>query len=377
MKILHITNWFPNRRNPKESLWIRNHIKALTGEENDIIHFEIKFGSLLKRDHFKEKNLEQIITYFPFRVWFLVELLYFFWLYYQFKIKKIHKKYDVVNFHIAYPMLSYWHCIKKGVNKPVVISEHWSAYHFNFGVNKSLPRVQRIFRHKIPVITVSQALANDIKRFAGEEFETFIVPNVVDNKIFYCDESVPREDFFFMVSQWKTPKNPLAVMEAFIEFNVSQRYVLKIGGYGPQWKGMEKWIDVHKVHDQIDMIGPLQSEQVAGYMRRCKAFLHPSEYETFSVVCAEALTCGAYVIAPRIGGIPEIVNGFGMLLESSNKREWMNALRICDNSAYVKTTTSFAYSSERVGQAYRAALKSVICAYHDKVNHTGVTFKIR
>lgn len=361
MRILHITNWYPNLDNPREAVWIKNIINALPADvQNDIVHFEIKIGTPFRRHRVKHENLNQVILYTPFKVWFVIELIYFFWLYYQFKIRRIQKRYDLINFHIAYPMLTYWHRIKKSVDKPVVISEHWSAYHFNFGVKKKLPRIQGIFLQNIPVIAVSHALARDIVSFANAAFPVFVVPNVVDRKVFYPDQNITKENFFFMISQWKAPKNPFVAMEAFAEFNVEKRYVLKIAGYGPMWEDMQRWVNENHASEWVHLVGGLESYQVADYMRRCRAFLHPSEYETFSVVCAEALACGTWVIAPRVGGIPEVVNGFGMLLETGTKVEWTKALQTCDRSSDFKREPPVSYSQERVGREYLTALQSVI-----------------
>lgn len=364
MKVLHVTNWYPNPRNPKESIWIRNVINALPENvESDIIHFEIKTGSFFRKEKFKRENLKQVIFYSPVRFWFMLEFAYFFWLFYQFRIKKIHKRYDIINFHIAYPMLTYWHWIKDSVNKPVVIFEHWSAYHFNFGVKKPLPRIKKIFHQKIPVITVSQALAKDIANFAEAEFPKHVVPNVVDRSIFYSDPEIVRENFLFMVSQWKVPKNPVVAMDAFLEFNIHKRYLLKIAGYGPLWNEMQKWVNKNHAQEWVQLLGPLDSSQIADHMRRCKAFLHPSEYETFSVVCAEARSCGAFVIAPRVGGIPEVVNDFGMLLDASTKTEWVEGLKASVDLPPQKADLEFEFSIERVGDRYVSALKDIINSY--------------
>lgn len=371
MKVLHITNWFPTSAHPKDAPWIKSNIMSLpSSAESDIVHFQIKSDRTMGRRVYRDGNVKQILVTGPWRYWFLLEALYFVWLCFEFGIKKVHRRYDIINFHIAYPMLTYWHIIKRYVKKPVVISEHWSAYHFNFGISKPLRRIQRIFAQNIPVITVSQALANDIRNFAGVEFPTFIVPNAVDTETFYPDPGTPRENCFFMVSNWKSPRDPFPVMQAFLEFDQHGEFTLAIGGYGPLWDDMRKWVERHNASERILLLGLLSSHEVAARMQKCRAFLHPSGYETFSVVCAEAVSCGAVVIAPGVGGIPEVVGEHGILIGSSTKVEWFGALQRLSSRDTIKTPSApDRYSADRVGKIYYAALKNI-------VNHTGLSSEI-
>ena len=365
MRILHITNWFPNEFNKNEAIWIKKHIEALSKNTiNKVFHFNIIKTRKFKYSENKHGELNQTIIGIPFRQWFLFEILYGFWLSYQLIIKKIHKDYDIINFHIAYPMLTYWNWIKRWIKKPVVITEHWSSYHFNFGVKKKLPRVQKIFQQHIPIITVSQALAKDIKLFSGADFQHFVVPNVVDDEMFYFEKDQKRKTYLFMVSQWKEPKTPILVMQAFLESEISFKYSLKIGGYGPLWAEMESFVYRNKAEKKIELLGLLDSEQIADNMRQCIAFLHPSDYETFSVVCAEAVACGAFVIAPNIGGIPEVVDKNGYLLGENTLNQWKNAfLNIPENfnSNYDKK-----FSIKNIGYNYKQVLDEVVGEFKTK-----------
>lgn len=362
MKILHITNWFPNNLNKKESIWIKNQIDSLPANfHSEIIHFKILTSKRIKILTTRNTRLTQKLLELPFEKWLVWEIIYGLWLAYQLIFKKIHKEIDVINFHIAYPMLTYWHWVKRWVKKPIVITEHWSAYHFNFGVKKELPRIQRIFRQSIPVITVSEVLARDIQQFAKTKFPSYILPNVVNDQIFFADSSIEKEPFLFMVSQWKSPKTPILVMKAFLESEVSKKYSLKIGGYGPQWEEINAFVDTHQSKDKIHLIGVLDSQQIADNLQRCTAFLHPSDYETFSVVCAEAVACGAFVIAPNIGGIPEVVGKNGHLMGENNLDNWKFAINSIPTT--FKSSYDGRFSPKTVGKNYERVLNEVIRNY--------------
>jgi L-malate glycosyltransferase len=360
LKVLHITNWYPNKINPNEAPWIKSQIESLDSfVENKVIHIELFHTGKFKFSNSKDLGVRQYLIELPFISWFVYEWIYFLVLFYVLILARKREKYDIINFHIAYPMLSYWQLIKRFVKTPIVITEHWSAYHFHFGVNKPLPRIQKIFKQNISVITVSEALAKDIKMFSGAEFPSYVVPNVVDESIFYPVSSESKENFYFMVSNWKSPKTPLLVMECFLRSPVSENHELVIGGYGPLWMEMEDFVKQNDHAGRIRLIGKLNPPEIAWRLQRCKAFLHPSDYETFSVVSAEAVACGAYVIAPRIGGIPEVVGSNGFLLEENSMEEWAKALISIPNS--FTSSYDLRFSSKRVGKKYFQALESVFC----------------
>ncbi|MBU2915199.1 glycosyltransferase [Reichenbachiella agariperforans] len=339
MNTLHITSWYPTHNNPKSALWVQRHIVALTqsGCNNKIYHLEVNKGdfqlNLGKTEILGNKSYRVISSFLP---WFLMEmiagimLVWILW-------KERNNQYNIINFHIAYPNLTYWHWIKRWVKTPIVITEHWSAFHDNFGLppTTELPRAQRIFRQQIPVIAVSNALLQDIKRFSKANFPSFVVPNVVDTETFRHlpdIQSVPNR--FFMVSLWKTPKDPFTTIRGFAEYTAQHPDAqLRIGGYGPELGKMHTLVDELSIAEQVVWLGTLDSDQIAKEMNTASAFVHLSDYETFSVVCAEAACCGCPVIASKIGGIPEFIDETnGVLLK--NKLDLFQALSFTNEHSW-------------------------------------------
>lgn len=367
MKILHITNWYPNRQNLKGALWIKAHVDALHPFVSDysILHLEIQPSHRFKfhKDNFN-KCLQRIVE-IPTRSWFLLEILSALLLgYYLIRLNVW--KYHVINCHIAYPNLTYWHWVKKFVGVPLIITEHWSAYHFNFGVKKTLPRIQRIFRQKTPVIAVSSSLVRDIKKFSNSDFTSFVVPNVVDTNIFYYRDSLlPPNVSFFMLSQWKWPKDPFTPIKAFAKYIHSAPAKLRIGGYGPQLNEMKILVEDLGLGNYVTFLGTLGGVGIANEFNQASAFLHCSAYESFSVVCAESLCCGCPVVASSVGGIREFVNGSnGILLTNNSTDKWAKALHnitekeICRRDISVESKKKF--DKDIIGQKYFNILDDVI-----------------
>jgi glycosyltransferase involved in cell wall biosynthesis len=254
----------------------------------------------------------------------------------------------------------------------MVITEHWSGYHYNFNISnvKKRKKIQKIFQLQLPVITVSDALLKDIINFSKADFPGYVIPNVIDTTIF---KYVPYNRFsnnmnFLMVSQWKWPKDPFTVLKAWRKvLNIFPRAKLKIGGYGPQLHEMERLVEELHLQNRVSLIGRLTSEQIAYEMSKAEAFIHCSEYETFSVVCAEALCCGIPVIASNVGGISEYIHSYNGILVPENTPEVfsqsiINYVNNREKFEFKKIRDEAAdkFSVEKAGKKYYSVLSEII-----------------
>lgn len=366
MKILHVTNWYPHDKSPNEAVWIERHIKAIAPfVSGKLLHLTVNLSNRFKYNKKKSKTETQVIVETPIKHWYIKEIIFALFLVYYLLKLRVNKRYDIINFHIAYPMLTYWHWIKKIIKTPIVITEHWSAYHYSFGVEKPLPRIQRIFRQNIPVITVSKALAQDIKQFSKSDFQSYVIPNIVNPDLFHPILGVKRQPFFFMVSQWKEPKNPFMIFDTFKHIAENDpNLTLKVAGHGPLWSKMVNWVEANNMKDKILLLGSLQAKEIAVNMQTCRAFLHCSEYETFSVVCAEAVCCGSPVIASGVGGILEVVNkNQGVLIKKNSLEDWVLGFRRFsekNSKNQFNINSGFdLYSKEKIGKQYFQVLKKI------------------
>lgn len=340
MNVLHITNWYPNQWNQRETLFIQEQFRASDDRvAQELWHVQVRNGEALFHLHQgKHSDSENyLIIETKISAWWLQELLTLSLLL-LLRIKLLGRHWDGVNIHIAYPLLRFTRLVSFLFNRKLVITEHWSAYRRNFNLpdsSKGKRRIQNIFHHGIPVITVSKALRDDIVRFSQtDRFPQYIVPNVVDPKIFYPNIPirVPASTTFLMVASWTPIKSPLLVMLAFAELvkefpNAS----LRIVGYGAQWSDMQEFVAAHHLSDSIALLGAMPKSAIAEEMRLSQCFVHASKYETFSVVCAEALCCGLPVIASEVGGIPEFVNANNGILVDNTHAAWLGAMRAIAN----------------------------------------------
>lgn len=381
MKILHITNWYPDQDDPLHAVWLRRLIISLNPHcQQTIYHIESKKGWFILKSNYNADGSYNISISLPFTVWKINEIVSSFIIVWIVFIRERKSKFDLINFHIAYPNCTYLHIYRKWLKCSISISEHWSGYHFNFNIRKpeKRKRIQRIFRQKIPVMAVSKALLKDIKTFSQADFPGYVVPNVVDTSIFNYKGEIQSQEglLFFMLSQWKWPKDPFTILKAWEKvIRIYPQAILRIGGYGAQYNDISNLIRVLRLEEKVKLLGQLTPIQSAAEMQHATAFIHCSKYETFSVVCAEALCCGTPVIASRVGGIPEYIREKDGLLVPENTPEafylhimqFLYKQEIFDRPEISRTMID-RFAENKVGKLYYSAITEIISHWNYGTN---------
>lgn len=368
LNVLHITNWYPNEEKPLDGIWIKKQIDSLSPMvKNDVFHLQIQPGAAFK---VIKSTAPGFVCQIKSHRWMLIEWLTFLLLAYTLFFKIRLRDYHVINFHIAYPLCVYLRIIRKFIKQPVIINEHWSAYHHNFGVKdpRKLDRIRKIFQPDITIITVSEALAKDIRNFAGRpKLNINVVPNVVDTQLFRFDPKMSAEKAFLMAGNLKPPKDPLLALESFSHLlKTFPGTKLRIAGHGPLVDPLLKLIAKKGLEPDVTYLGILEGDIMAREMGKAAAFIHVSNYETFSVVCAEAVCCGTPVIASAVGGIPEFINNHNGLLLSKNNPENLRKLMedVLSNPGRfdresIATNASCSFNPQAIGKKYFKVLSQV------------------
>jgi len=376
MKVLHITNWYHSKAAPFLVPYIKEHIMALNKFcDNVVVHLEIQDdnsyvwkeikGNLSEWESFRITKTVKI----PWRIkeWLSSRLLLT-----VLKEYRVNENYDVLNIHIAYPLCSQIKKILNYLKVPIVFTEHWTAFSFNFNLpenSTSLDRIRIIYQQNIPVLTVSNALADDIKQFSkAEKIDCVIVSNVVDEDIFHFEGiRAIKEPTFFMVNYWRSIKSPFVIFDAFKELLKNYPNAkLRVGGYGPLWNAMENYVSTNNLKEHIIMIGKLTKADIAKEMQGITSFVHAARHETFSIVTAEALMCGTPVVVSNIDCISEFVDNDNGILVDEGIENWVRALEkmIRINTDFdrkkISSITQSKFSKEAVGAKYYKGLSEII-----------------
>ncbi len=365
MKILHITSWYPE--NNKEGIFVEEHINALSLYSLNEV-WVVNCSSGKRRIKLSLSSKVKIFKIsIPSKVWLLVEFISFLQLMILgiLNFRKL-RQVDVINFHIAYPNLTYYRFLTwLFPRNKICITEHWSAYHFNFGVSKELNRIKKIFNHNIPLITVSKALSDDIKLFSKCSQHIEVIPNVVNDSFCKLNTDTNKK-VLFMLGHWNYPKDPMTILKGFHTYVKSDAKAhLKIGGNGGLLEDIENYVTENELTTNVTFLGFLNTKEVVEEMQKADGFIHCSDYETFSVVCAEAISCGTPVIASRVGGIPEFIDeSNGVWLEVNSSEEIAFKIQCHFNKKYdrqeIAKRAKSKFSPKQVGGQYYRFLRSLI-----------------
>lgn len=311
MTILHIASWYPNPWDGIEGNFVRDQIRVFAQEipaEAIVVQVRSTRGTWPRlRFPVLEGNARGYFLLAPVKPGIVMEWLATLLLVVA-MLRERAWRFDALHFHIAYPLLMHsrlWHWIFR---RPIVITEHWSAYHDNFRLPENSPAlkaIRRPFTHGFPVISVSHALLNDIRRFAHRsDFDGFVIPNVVPlHGVRKPRNSVPT---LFAVNIWREIKDPMPMLAGLaIAAKSGAEFRLVLGGFGDMLSEMMDFVAGTALADRTDFPGKMTKAEIADALATADANLFSSRYETFSVACAEALGAGVPLIGPHVDAIAE------------------------------------------------------------------------
>jgi glycosyltransferase involved in cell wall biosynthesis len=210
---------------------------------------------------------------------------------------------------------------------PVVLSEHSTVFARKLLSKRQIWTARRVFRSADAVLPVSDHLRQSIQSL-GLRRPFRVVPNVVDTELFRLAEGpratrpspATKRILFVGLLDSKHKKGVPFLLDALAKLAGRRRdWHLDIVGDGPARDEYARRAADLRLSDRITFHGQLPKRAVAERVRQAAFLVLPSLWETFSVVCAEALCAGVPVLSTRCGGPEEFVTPeFGMLVPAGD-----------------------------------------------------------
>lgn len=328
MRILLISNMYPNEKNPSYGIFVKKFHDKLS-------EFGIEFEKVVL---FKcDNKIMKLINYFKF--------------YINIVLKCCLKKYDCVYVHYA-----------SHVAIPILIARHLK--HFKLYVNvhgsdvmpdkksqyKFQKYVKKLLRIADKVIVPSQYFENVVlSKYNLKDEKVFISPSGgvdlkkfnVKNNIFEIKEKlgVSKDKFIIgyigRIDQLKGWDVFLKGLKTLEEKNLLDDKEIIIVGDGKENDLLLDYINKYNLGKYIKKYGLLSQEMLPSIFNAIDVFCFPTLRlgESLGLVALEAMACGKIIIGSNIAALPEYIKNFenGLLYAPEDYNELANAIKYLSN----------------------------------------------
>jgi len=337
MKILLITNLFPNNKEPNRGIFIKQEVAELAKLCEIKVIAPVPWFPLsipvfrkwsLNAQIVSKETIAGIETYHP--KWFMIPKLFFFRPFFGFflfisilsMVKGIYKnyKFDIIYAPWVYPDGFASVLLGRILKKPVVM--HALGCDINFHTRFYVRRlmIKYCLQSAKKTIAVSSALKDKIESLGIKKDKVVIVFNGIDNTLFSaldskkCREELKLpldEKLILFVGSLEEVKGVEYLIRAFARIvpKVDCKIRLLMIGKGKQEIRLREIIQELSIEQFVTLVGEIKHDLIPKWMNAADLFCLPSIREGMPNVVLEALSCGKPVVATRVGGIPEVLAG--------------------------------------------------------------------
>ncbi len=345
LKVLVITNLFPNGKEPNRGIFIKQELLELAKlVELQVVApvpwFPFK-SSLFRKWAFNrgikaEENINGIKVYHP--RWFvspkIFRSLYGFFFYFSIKgeIEKIRKKFafEIIYTPWIYPDGFASTLLARKFKKPLVL--HARGCDINLYTKYYIRRklIQWCLKKASKTIVVSEALSNKIESLNVLKGKIAIIRNGIDTNIFKplgknkCKtklDILKYEKVVLFIGSLDEVKGTRYLLEAFLKINtINKKVHLIIIGKGYLKQDIIEFINKNMLNEYVQFADEIKHEDIPLWINSSDVLCLPSIREGMPNVILESLACGTPVVASDIGGIPEIISSdkYGILVPPGN-----------------------------------------------------------
>lgn len=349
-KILFVTSWYPSEEVPHKGIFVREYAAALhlSGCPLAVFVLDFKGGFCLfnlKKTFSSDKTgfvvyRLTICSMFWKGIYFLTPLLNF--LSYNFLRKHVFASFspDVIHAHVIHPAGGIAWCVSRKIRKPYLITEHWSEIAPYLKRTPYRKAALKSYNEANYIVTVSHFLKESISGYIKNKSFFRVIPNIISDAYYFKQEADDANIVFVAVANWIPPKNPLLIYQALKEFSKTAKktVVFNLIGDGRLLNDIPRNEDTGNL--KMNFYGVLKKENIAEIMHKSHYLLHCSEMETFSIVIAEALSCGLPVLASKRGAITELITEKNGFVCQNTLIDWLEGLNLLTEAQYDREAIS-------------------------------------
>jgi len=149
----------------------------------------------------------------------------------------------------------------------------------------------------------------------------FLEKNEAINELRKIKEFPAEKIIVGTITRFDYAKNNEFLIEGFSRLpkEILDKSICLIIGSGPEEQKIKFQISNLKINDKVFLLGDVP--EAAKYLKAFDIFVMTSRYEGLPYALLEAMAAELPIIATRVGGIPEILGGKEILIESDNIEE--------------------------------------------------------
>jgi len=320
VKLLIITNLFPNAAEPQRAVYNKQQFTAL----KDLCELKVIAPiPLFKYPKTKVPDVETIEGMEVFHPRYLVipkilRALYgiLYYLGIGECVRELYGRFrfDVIFATWAYPDAFAAALLAKRLRKPLVIKVHGSD--INVFTKYHLRRKMILFalNQAEKVIAVSDALKAKIVELGVDPEKIILIPNGIDTELFRSMDkkdcrlnlAIPLEQRFILyVGNLEPIKGTDLLIDAL--HKLPEDVHLYMIGDGSLKESMKIRAKDLTMENRVHFLGRLPHTKIPFWMSACDLFCLPSRNEGCPNVILEALACGVPIVASHVGGIPQLI----------------------------------------------------------------------
>jgi glycosyltransferase involved in cell wall biosynthesis len=187
--------------------------------------------------------------------------------------------------------------------------------------NIMYPRVEPIINRLLEkytdaIVVDSNAVKNKLINAGQKAQKISVIYNGIDEKEFdqSCNSLITRQKFDIPpgdivignIAGFQYYKGHDFLLDVFEKLHVGKKRIhLMLIGDGELRQQLELKVENLDIQDRVHFLG--MREDISSLIKTMDIMFHPSRWEGFGIVLAEAMYCGIPVVASDRGGIPEVV----------------------------------------------------------------------
>jgi|GEM_PF-38779 len=343
--ILFLTKWYPNKFDPQLGVFIRKHAKAVSEFCNVNVLYVCPDNTIISKYETVVSNKQsciEIIVYYKKSNSIFKSIInpYRYILANRIGIREVQKglgAIDLIHVNVLNRPGLIALIIKKIKGIPFIITEHWTGYVSGSYEKSSLLKKwlnKLIIKNASAITTVSESLRKKMIEL-GLQGNYKVIPNVIETidpiTLFTnpLKNSQQKIKILTVADLVDSHKNISGIIKAVADISKqNQNIEYHIIGDGPDKSMLSSLAD--SLQDDAKFVffhGRQTNEYVYDFLRQIDFVVINSNFETFSVVAAEALANGKPVISTICGGPEEFINpDYGILIEPGNQSQLEEAI---------------------------------------------------